>query len=605
MYLIALMYVSQNILCYPIQIFQERFGDTQRINKASELYAILETRLKAYEILTKGLFELSQSGALKILLQGYEKQGIYNPFQLCNIKLDIDKIISAPIMFQCKSYTLRSWFDEQGLEDPIYRHLGGEDYFQLVQKNREFILFANTAPNPLPYYVKRCVQAPNPKRILKMNVLKNKSKEVFVASGITRAHLSKLVGPSERTCVSSVQKYKKHLTIRWILLEDIYDFDSISKKTSAPVHLIHFNSKELKKSNKGTMSSQFIDRLEPVTLTENELVKMIKAYESPKNILISDTPGMGKTEFMVRFAHKLIEHTKHRLVIFVKIDEFCQSMAKQTVDFTAIWDNLLQIGCKSVFGRRLLTEVTKSFEADTFLLIDRLDEVAAVHQHLCMGILDCIEENRETFKIKRIISSRPHKQAFSRTTHDNQVHTLAPLDLNDQSECLLRFWENELKIVRNLSIENYAKKCLDVLENKLNSNNPVRIAELPLHCRLIAEVYKERVIALTQQQQTSNFENMEMYDFTIAKLYEFYFSTRLKAFNSSKAKHVRKTLSRYAVQSLFPDWLKKLEIYFVYANEEDILNSGILENHNGNLRFELLSNKNKSKNFVPYLLNTI
>lgn len=530
--------------------------------------------------MVKGLFDNHQSAALEILLEGYEENKIYNPFQKCNIKLDIADILPRCVMFQSNQSPLSDFFLKLKHSNEFWlQYLGGSDYCKLVYKNAELVLFSNTVPNLKHYYVKRCVRKQNHNQTLNIDVFKKQCQDVFVIKGVTRAKLTEL-GSGEQTCQSNDLDWESPLFDRFILLQDDSHFDKICTISGTTTHLIHCESGVFKliSSHNGTIDSTFIIKSEPLSLDEEQLVDLWKSTTETEHILLSDSPGMGKTALMVCLAQKIMSSTTDVLVIFVRFDEFCKTLTMPAISFDEIWEKLLKIGCKSYFGRKLLTELNKALIYKTFLFIDGFDEVLPKHNTLRFLVLRYISEKSDKMNIKIIISTRPHHRAIFEQTYGFTYYTLVPFQEDDQPECIISYWEKYLHITRNSKIEKFAKSCLEILKIKSNRKNEEPVAGLPLLCRLLAQVYQGMAEDQAKSKSNRSVEKLEWFGNKVISLYKKLFELRLRDFSSIDAESIHRVHYRYAVELLFPDWVQKLENYFVSdANEDTILHAGILE----------------------------
>ncbi len=112
-------------------------------------------------MLTKALHETNQTGALQILLRGFEQNSIQRAFESCNIHLDLENLLEKEILFQGENIQLRElceWIGHDNFKKIVSRNLSVDDFFKLHDCNNNdavITVLENTIPDPIPYYIKR------------------------------------------------------------------------------------------------------------------------------------------------------------------------------------------------------------------------------------------------------------------------------------------------------------------------------------------------------------------------------------------------------------------------------------------------------------------
>lgn len=208
-----------------------------RLEQSAHLYALLSSRKLAYEKLNKALFETNQTGASKILLEGFTKAGIRTSLTQCGIHVEHDDFKNTCILAYGRRVKLETFFpnvDTTTLHKLFFETLPEHVYYENIVQKKEFELFHDTIPPEPSFYIPRFIS--NRIQISK-DLFQSNCTDIFVFKGIQRYELTHLVKPNS---TASSKDQLECITSRFIYLDRDEDWETIRDKATDPVHLITY-----------------------------------------------------------------------------------------------------------------------------------------------------------------------------------------------------------------------------------------------------------------------------------------------------------------------------------------------------------------------------
>ncbi|CAL8133008.1 unnamed protein product [Orchesella dallaii] len=453
------------------------------------------------------------------------------------------------VMFQGNKVKLEELMNE--ITTPIDKKIRDE-----LASGNVPIVVNKQVPDKLQYYVHRTVTTRNR---LKVDVLKHDCKDVFVIEGMNRHQLTSLVRDSESTDVSGNQL--KKLTVQFILLQHKHDYYKIRKLGNAQslsVHRIKYNDKKLELvefSGSATNLQKYIDNSQ-VSFFEDEL-----AFSTQKVVIITDSPGMGKTSLLANIAHQIKVDDDRTFIRFIVLKEFVQALSKTKINVESIVKTIAKQSSEFEFGRKLVEHALKT--KPCVLLFDGFDEVLSNQISIAKQILQVAA----TLSQARIfVATRRHFQDELENNLEVIGYTIQPFEEPNQIGFLLRFWVMKGATL-NESLERFSEICVKQLSSNI-SYSERNIAGIPLQCRLLAETYEEDAIRCSKVgyhlYEGSSSNSIALIN-SIFGMYEKHMNMRFEKISKQESALTR-LLSKFT-KSNQPDYKVIKQVHMYYALE--------------------------------------
>ncbi|CAL8116869.1 unnamed protein product [Orchesella dallaii] len=435
----------------------------------------------------------------------------------------------------------------------------------------------DNVPEPLEYYVHRTVTSRN---ILKMDVLKETCKDVFVIEGMEQHQISLLV--EESTDVSGNQLV--YLTVRFILLQHKPDFDQICKiALNTPVHWIKYKNETLElvtsSGSVKTLQNHIHDSQD--SFNENELASKIQ-----KVVVIADSPGMGKTCLLANIAHQIMREQPTMLVRFLVLKELVDALAKKKINMESIVKEIAEQSSQYEFGKKFVENSLTNREC--VLLFDGLDEVLSSQTTIAKEIL---QEVAMLPSAKVFVATRPHLRNEMENTLHVFAYTMEPFNESNQINFLTEFWKKK-GATPNESLRKFTQKCVTQLSSKMRDNER-NIAGIPLQCRMLAETYEAQAIRCSNVGYHSDVsaDSVVIVD-SIFGIYDRYMNLRFEKIleqesGGNEYEIIKNVHMYFALELLFPNIAKKFKALNNLSIElHELCGLGILEaTHSNSIRF--------------------
>ncbi|CAL8124001.1 unnamed protein product [Orchesella dallaii] len=421
-------------------------------------------------------------------------------------------LLQRNVMFQGFQVKVSEIFklisDNTEIFNEIFNNANEELIRDLVDDTVPVLLESTVASVP-PYYIKRKLL---PRKFIPVKTLKQNRNQILVIICDDNAQALQLINSKKYKVCSSTDVLSRldlHEPCN-IILDDESHFSSILSKTQLPLHLLKFHTSyfEWIKSEHCENDIQWIQRLNSnckllLSKSEDQFLSELPANNQP--IIISDSPGMGKSILLESIANKLIEACPSRVVKIYSVNKFVidikAKVAKNLEDSenhfeTALRDEIIQILCDdeigavSSFWKCLLKFLLTADEIQGIaieLMLDGLDEVVPSNFKLATKILKLICNE---FKSVRLwVSTRVQHLHNLEREFCTMGYYISPFDKNDQMNCLMKIWscESHNFVTQNdqTPLKKFARSCLE--------NTPENYGDIigvPLLCKLYASVYQ-------------------------------------------------------------------------------------------------------------------
>lgn len=543
------------------------------------LYKVLKTRRKGYERFAQALLETEQRGALKLLLLGFELQGIKAFLHDCKIHIDSTFVLGKEIEENGQKYKLRdilpdSTYINKLVQSQQYDHDLADC---LLLNGGNLKLLSPSLPDEPSIYISRLVSN---KIALDPNIFRKDAPDIFVFKGLERCELTQLAKPEiTSSCCQQILK----VSCRFIWLAHENHWEDICSVATAPVHLISCEtSVEIAPEGVPNKYSELIDMLgflqdsepSPTATSSNttyyylqrtkgnsklinswlsgragndspytaeaDVVKGIIDGDLGNGICICDSPGMGKSFLLAHLARSLSTEEKFSHLIFLNGTEFATVFTNQplngdTEDTTSTEDVLtcvLLSKSYTNFAAVLLKQAIINGRAKLFICIDGIEQVFQEQKHV-------ISSNLKKLSTIQNVTLMVTCRSYLRSTLEELLGVVSfdilPFSEENQIDYFVQHWKKDWGYDATDDLcKAFAKKCISNWRSKIDERHE-ELLGVPLQCHLMATVCsKDAKFFLDAKRKTQpvpEYHNV----LTVFELYSIYVSNSIKSFASCHA----------------------------------------------------------------------
>lgn len=261
--------------------------------------------------------------------------------------------------------------------------------------------------------------------------------------------------------------------------------------------------------------------------------------ETKKLAIIAGDVGIGKSTVLANLAATIKQSNPELWVIRIKLR-----------DYTGILRNCLTKKMKRINAMELLnseetTKLTSEFEKSIFstngkvvLLLDGVDEISPDYTDLILDLLrQCLDASNFA---KIFITTRLHLTQKLEKILKTESLRMVPLTKSNQRDFLKKYWMHTLNLNKTdiNKCKEYAKVLLFEMSLWLNSYKEGDFTAIPLHVRIVAEVFQE----CTASDESMNWLGCKEYlssdqadptfpaRFNMAKLYDVFIEKKRDIF---------------------------------------------------------------------------
>jgi hypothetical protein len=313
-------------------------------------------------------------------------------------------------------------------------------------------------------------------------------------------------------------------------------------------------------------------------IPEEDLIK--KENRKGRVIIITGIAGTGKTTILSNYYEKIKQENPNIWVIRIDLVYYRKELTEFNFSpvhpSTAIEFFVNLFAKKSSFARSLLTH---RFQTDgrIVVMLDGFDEIG---NKLHEKVFQLITAIRLTNCDALYITSRLH---FKKELQDKLfqfAYTFKNFSKENQVDCLVKYWENKLKMPSVLDgpIQSFSKSLVDQLTTTLKDREREFIG-IPLQCRMLAECFETQLQDTIQQGLPidSLIQNILKNDFDLTSLYSLLMKKKLEIYREEKFKadpynHQADWVIENTMRNLI-SYLRKLSIktIVIYPKYVDVL----------------------------------
>lgn len=241
-------------------------------------------------------------------------------------------------------------------------------------------------------------------------------------------------------------------------------------------------------------------------ISEFDLISTIDREEQTERIiLITDSPGMGKSVFSKMLAIKLSEMYKNRLIIHCAMNLFLSLFSSHglnsgSVSVSEIIDAFKSYLCCSIHYEEHILDVwlakPENNNVQVEIVFDGLDEVQQNLKEVAIGILQTIKSKLPAARVW--VTARDHM-----ITEIKDKFGVFGYKLNSFSESDQKVFFANYTNVGELE----AQTALSLVNQNANFHNLNCPTEIPLICWIVAEVSKTKNISSGEEYSLANLYN--------------------------------------------------------------------------------------------------
>lgn len=248
-----------------------------------------------------------------------------------------------------------------------------------------------------------------------------------------------------------------------------------------------------------------------------------------KVVFIADMPGMGKSMMLQSLASKLAKLFSKNIVILVEMNTFVEKVGVKCANKPTqndVLNGILDCCCVSVFERLLVWGRLQEPEINFEIFLDGLDEVKLDLINVAFKIVKILET--EIPSVRTWVTLRDHMLLDTATKFGNLGYKMNFFSRELQIDYLQSYWkvyckkrgvlvDSELET----QLEIYAGKCLNLHLSVEDS----KVTGIPLHCRMIAEINEENVIARKFDREVNHHKSrslIELYQQMVERKFQVF-----------------------------------------------------------------------------------
>jgi hypothetical protein len=295
-----------------------------------------------------------------------------------------------------------------------------------------------------------------------------------------------------------------------------------------------------------------------ISVKELELINFKNGH---RLVIISDTPGMGKSTLTTRLAVKLKEQNSNLWVFKIDLNDCSPFLKtkndtkksyfttpKETISFLLEMLELNGATKKDTLERELIT-ISLTKYGNITILFDGFDEISPTYKDIVLGLVTALQEYTKFQKL--VITTRPHVKNELEERLNVISFQMKPLKEEEQKECLKKIWSKCLKTTDENQhlLEKYVEDVLEKLSYLLKDRDSELIG-VPLHITMLAEVFQtssgnekkdwegcQEYLQSTEEKPPKLLEKIDLIDlyelFVEKKVNDIYYRDKLKR-DSSK-----------------------------------------------------------------------
>lgn len=425
-----------------------------------------------------------------------------------------EEVVNEKIKFQNRWVTLGQLVS--GEEDAV---LQGQLLIDILKKRMWSMCTLSIPPSPVSTYIPRSLLV---RSKIAVNVVRlPTARDVFLFTGLEWHKLTSLVKPEPTDNSCNQIATSGHITARFILLNDPGHFELIRQKTCAPVHWLHYDQQDgcftWKRSHESLLTIQeFCLRNNPASISEERFVTHHLPSNMTSPVLISDTPGMGKSVLLASLGNRVLDTNPAQLVLFVQVTElitefgkFIDNQNRLKVEQVEKW--ILAKSCSTEFGRAITSRLIHTSRWN--LLLDAFDELNPSLHEFALRLITFIRNCYPTTLVVWL-TTRPHLLSTLEIRLSVLGINIHPFTDQDQIKFLQDRWST--KVLRDEAsqgrLRTFAMKILTDLNNR-TSKNDRDIAGIPLQCLLLADGFQSSAMEFCTRGQ------LQIPPFTIGEMY--------------------------------------------------------------------------------------
>lgn len=258
-------------------------------------------------------------------------------------------------------------------------------------------------------------------------------------------------------------------------------------------------------------------------------------------VLISDGAGTGKSTVFTNLAIGIKEKNPHLWVIKINLND-CTKCLRDLLG-----KNRKMVTVEDLLNSKETTMLRSQLEKSVFfikgkivLLLDGFDEISPNYTGLILGLLEQCHKEPNFGKI--FVATRPYVVEEVKENLQVEAFVLEPFTEKNQVNFLTHYWAHNLNLedVKRRKCERYAKELISKMSVwiKINQRVENHFAAIPLHVRMLAEIFQEGI----RLEGSANWEGCQEYlvsedaeprlpeNMNIKRLYEIFIKKKRSIF---------------------------------------------------------------------------
>jgi ankyrin repeat protein len=278
---------------------------------------------------------------------------------------------------------------------------------------------------------------------------------------------------------------------------------------------------------------EYIDAKRPQKYSHKELDKLLKQAQKQREMLISDTAGMGKSTLLTHLSKKIKETFPEKWVGRIDLNDHTDALNAQkqekfdkekAIEFVSKKVLKLKPGLEMELFKQSCEEKQK---VRIVIMLDGFDEISPFYKETLIGLLQAL---RQTAVEQLWVTTRPNLRRELENNLQQLSYTIEPFSEDNQVDFLTKFWslkdrhakmDNTKKEEAIKKLKIYAQELIKNLAKSI-SDKDKKVTGIPLQCRLLAEAFDEEVNKFCQSLPDSKLDLFGLYKLFIDRKYEIY-----------------------------------------------------------------------------------
>ena len=252
---------------------------------------------------------------------------------------------------------------------------------------------------------------------------------------------------------------------------------------------------------------EYIDIQSPQTYTPNDLKKLLEQAQHQRVMLISDPAGMGKSTLLTHLSKQIKKSFPAKWVLRIDLNDHTdalETLKNENIDKEKSIEFVLEKVLKLEPGldKELLKySCEKKQKLRMVIMLDGFDEISPDYKE---AVIDLLQALMQTAVEQLWVTTRPHLREDLEDKLQQPSYTLEPFSEQDQVDFLTNFWSlkhrltegrNKAEEEGKKNLQDYAKEVIMKLAQSVGDSD---FNSIPLHCRILAEVFDEEVKTFCQ-----------------------------------------------------------------------------------------------------------